>query len=582
MPLSLLFQIQFWLTDMGIKNLSRVNFLRVVVVLIGFVLAAKLFFVQVIAGEEYRRSAEHQYRQPANRVFDRGSIFFQTKDGTLVSGATLELAYTLVINPTKIVAPAKTYDRLNNLWPLDEKQFLAKSAKRDDPYEEIAVRLPEEAARSLTELKMAGVELIEERFRSYPGGVLAAPVLGFMAYQGDEYAGRYGLEKQYEAVLRRIEPLSFTSFLSSLLAGAETSFDGPGNNLTGDVITTIEPNVQRFLEDQLETVTARWQTKTAGGIILDPQTGAIVALASRPTFDPGKKQIDLDKLTNPLIERVYEMGSIMKPLTIAAGLDAGVINEQTVYNDEGRLIINGSVIGNYDGRARGRIPLQEVLNQSLNTGAVFVMQQLGHERFRDYLLAFGLDKKTGIDLPGEVRGLVSNLDSAREIEYATASFGQGIAVTPLSITVALSSLANGGSMIKPYVVRSLRYQNSLTDEVTAINKKQVIKPETARRVTDMLVKVVDEALDGGRARLARYRVAAKTGTAQIPDASGAYDLNKYLHSFFGYFPASQPRFTVFLYALEPQGVNYASQTLTPPFSNLTKFLLNYYQVPPDR
>ncbi|MBI2100568.1 MAG: penicillin-binding protein 2 [Candidatus Vogelbacteria bacterium] len=562
---------------------SRLYLLAGVFVLVGLMLVGKLFFIQIVAGAEYREAAERQYRQSLGRTFNRGSIFLSSKDGTLVSGATLTTGYILAINPPLLTEPQMVYDQLHQVLPnLDQEQFQLKSQRRNDPYEEVAARLDESAAAGIRALKLPGVEIIEENYRSYPGQELAAQVLGFMGYQGNIYAGRYGLEKQYEEILRRQGEVTFSTFLAELLSG---SIGGgrAASGVSGDLITTIEPKVQQFLESELETVMTKWQGRAAGGIILEPRTGAVLALAARPAFDPGEKQGDLSVLLNPLVERVYEMGSIVKPLTLAAGLDAGAVNEDTYYTDLGSVIISDKVISNYDGRARGRVPLQEILNQSLNTGAVFVMQQLGQERFRHYFDAFGLGQKTGIDLPGEVRGLVSNLETGSEVEYATAAFGQGLAVTPLNITMALSTLANGGQLLRPRVVERIRYTTGVSEELPPPPGRQVIKVETARRLTTMLVKVVDEALDGGRARLPHYQVAAKTGTAQIPRPDGqGYETDKFLHSFFGYFPATAPRFSVFLYTLEPTGALYASQTLTEPFSQLAKFLLNYYQVPPDR
>ncbi|MBI2097484.1 MAG: penicillin-binding protein 2 [Candidatus Vogelbacteria bacterium] len=566
------------------RNSSPLRFylLAGIFVLAGVSLAGKLFFIQIVSGADYREAAGRQYRQSLGRTFNRGSIFLTSRDGSLVSGATLSTGYILAINPSLLIDSPAVYEKLHRILPkLEEKQFWLKSQRRNDPYEEVATRLDESAAMAIRTLKLPGVQIIEENYRSYPGQALAAQVLGFMGYQGNTYAGRYGLEKQYEEVLRRSGEVTFATFLTELMSGPIQG--RVGGVASGDLITTIEPKVQQFLEDELETIMAKWKSRSAGGIILEPKTGAVLAMAARPSFDPGEKQDDLSLLVNPLVERVYEMGSIMKPLTLAAGLDAAVVTENTYYTDTGSLAIGDKIISNYDGRARGRVPLQEILNQSLNTGAVFVMQQLGRERFRQYFDAFDLGQKTGIDLPGEVRGLVSNLETGSEVEYATAAFGQGLAVTPLNITVALSALANGGQLTRPRIVNSIRYISGFSEDEPRPAGRQVIKADTARRITAMLVKVVDEVLDGGRARLEHYRVAAKTGTAQIPRSDGqGYEADKFLHSFFGYFPATAPRFSVFLYTLEPTGANYASQTLTEPFSRLAKFLLNYYQVPPDR
>lgn len=570
------------------KSSSRLQLITGLFVFIGLALAAKLFFVQIIIGENYRQQAERQHRQSlAGQTFNRGSIFFEDKNGALVSGATLQANFILTINPTQIIKPPETYSKLKMIWPtLVETEFASKAARAGDPYEEIAGQLTATATAAVRALNLPGVQIIEEQSRSYPGGQLAAQTLGFIGYDstGTAKTGRYGLEKQYNEFLSRDNELTFTTFLSKLFSTTVDPSQDSATTPRGDIVLTIEPKVQRFLEDQLSIIMEHWQTKTAGGIILDPRTGAIFALAAQPTFDPGQKQSDLSLLINPLIERVYEMGSVLKPLTLAAGLDAGVIDEQTEYFDAGRISINGKTISNYDGRARGRVPIQEIINQSLNTGAVFIMQKLGPENFQNYFFnRFNLGQKTGIDLPGELKGLTGNLSSWREVEFATASFGQGIALTPLNLTLALSTLANDGYPVKPQIIKRFRYETGLIKDVPAEKGPSAIKAETARRVTAMLVKTVDEVLDGGRARLPHYLVAAKTGTAQVPRTDGqGSESDKFLHSFFGYFPASAPRFSVFLYVLEPVGAAYASQTLTTPFSNLAKFLLSYYQVPPDR
>ncbi len=563
----------------------RLNLISGLFLLAGLLLVSRLFQVQIVSGEKYRTKAEKQYNERANRSFDRGRISFKSKDGTLISAAALETVYSLIINPSLIKNREETLLALKQILPeLDEAKFREKTASTTDPHEELLPRLEEAEAKAIKKLNLPGLNIKEDRYRVYPGKELAAHVIGLIGYQGEKLAGRYGLEREYEELLQRGESRTFNGFLSEIFSRTtlEQSSDEKSNQ-TGDLVTTIEPNVQQFLEKELEKIELKWQSRLVGGIVLDPRTGAVLAMAARPSFNPGEKRTDLSVLNNPLIEKNYEMGSIMKPLTIASGLDAGVVSEKTEYDDLGTLTIDGRVIGNYDGRARGRVPLQEVLNQSLNTGAVFVMRALGRERFRDYFTAFGLGQKTGIDLPAEAEGLINNLSTGRDLEYANISYGQGIAMTPINITVALSTLANGGYIVKPHVVDSLHYQSGLIKTIPTTRVRQVIKEETAKRITDMLVKVVDEALDHGRAKLARYRIAAKTGTAQIPKSDGTgYETDKFLHSFFGYFPASAPRFSVFLFTVEPVGVDYASQTLTEPFSNLAKFLLNYYQVPPDR
>ncbi|MFH1170906.1 MAG: penicillin-binding protein 2 [Candidatus Vogelbacteria bacterium] len=563
------------------KNL-RLHCLSAVFLIAASLLTAKLFFVQMVRGEDYRTEADREYKKPANKVFDRGTIYFTNRDGQRVSGATVQSGYSLIINPTQLKTPEAVYNALTAIVPLDYVNFLKRAKKLNDPYEELAEHLTAEQAATIRNLRLAGVQLVEENWRFYPGGILAAHLLGRMSSQGGEndYAGQYGLEKQYDQILRRDEPLGFSNFLGHFFWGLA---DSPTTDKQfGNIVTTIEPTVENFLEQELNAIDAAWHPKLIGGIVMDPKTGAILALGARPGFDPGGKQFDIKNLTNPLIQGAYEMGSIIKPLTMSAGLDAKVVTPDSTYDDRGTIDFGNQEIGNWDRQGRGVVSMQEVLNQSLNTGAIYVMQQLGVNQFEKYFQAFGLlGEKTGIDLPGEIVGQ-NNFKNHRAVEYATASFGQGISMTPLTALTALSSLANDGQLVKPFVTKEIDYENQPPIETKSVIKRQVIAAETAKAITAMLVKVGDKALSQIQESLPRYQVAAKTGTAQISNPSGGYYSDRYLHSFFGYFPASQPRFSVFLFAVEPQGAEYAFATLTKPFFNLTKFLLNYYQIAPDR
>jgi cell division protein FtsI/penicillin-binding protein 2 len=220
---------------------------------------------------------------------------------------------------------------------------------------------------------------------------------------------------------------------------------------------------------------------------------------------------------------------------------------------------------------------------SLNTGAAFVEQRLGNERFTQYFKNFGLGEATGIDLPGELSGHIDNLETSRDIEHITAAYGQGIAITPIEMVRALSVLANGGVLVTPHVVSSIQYTNGIVKELSYPPGRRVIRPETSETITRMLVSVVDNYLLGGTVKKPNYAIAAKTGTAQVADpATGKYSEDRFLHSFFGYLPAYQPRFIVFFFALEPHGVPFASGTFTNPFMKTADFLINYYEIAPDR
>jgi cell division protein FtsI (penicillin-binding protein 3)/stage V sporulation protein D (sporulation-specific penicillin-binding protein) len=321
-----------------------------------------------------------------------------------------------------------------------------------------------------------------------------------------------------------------------------------------------------------------------GAIIMDPNTGSIYAMNAVPTFDLNSRQdATIEEFRNPLVEDVYEMGSIIKPLTMAAGLDSGAITRSSSYYDAGFITLNDYTIKNFDGKGRGTVPMQEILNQSLNTGVSWIVTQMGKEKFRTYFTNYGLGEETGIDLPGEAQGLVENLQSPRDVEYATASFGQGIALTPVETIRALASLANGGKLVTPHLADRIEYDDGTIEKIAYPEPKQILKEETSEEISRMLSVVVDDALRGGNVALPNHSIGAKTGTAQMADsAGGGYYEDRYLHSFFGYFPAFEPRFIVFMYTVEPQNVRYASETLTDPFMEIARFLINYYSIPPDR
>ncbi len=569
---------------MSERPLIRVRVLALVIVIVAGLFVSRLFFLQIIQGDEFSNQADRQFYHPAGALFNRGSIFFSWKDETPFGAATVKQGYWVEIQPPLVDNAEGLYQTLASFIPLNHDDFIFKIGDKNNSYETVANHLPESTATAITNLKLPGVLVARERWRNYPGGHLASHVLGFMAYRGNDYAGRYGLERQYETVLARVQSGSFVNFFAEIFLSLKDTVTRDNDAVAGDLITTIEPKVQTMLESEIGLVREKWQSELVGGIVMDPKTGAIVAMAASPDFDPGGKPNSLEVLRNPLVSQVYEMGSIVKPLVMATALDLKVLKPTTTYSDHtGFVTINGRTIGNYDGKGRGTVSMQEVLNQSLNTGMVFVMQKIGKERFRDYMFSYSIKEPSGIDLPDEAVGLAQNLYSSREVEYATASFGQGIAWSPIAITRALASLGNGGLLVKPHVVKSIRYQTGLTTKVTPTPGVRVLQPGTSEEITRMLVNVVDKALAGGIYKMPHYSVAAKTGTAQInnPETGGYYD-DRYLHSFFGYFPAYDPKFIIFLFQVHPVGAEYASATLTEPFMNLTKFLLQYYAISPDR
>ncbi|MDD5050428.1 MAG: penicillin-binding protein 2 [Candidatus Pacebacteria bacterium] len=570
---------------MKIHSLSRIRIISIALFLFAVLIVAKLYLVQVVDGHLYTDKADRQYVKPNENLFDRGSIFFQTRSGDLVSAATLKTGYLVSLSPKLVTDPETTFEKMDSVIPLEKESFLEKAGKKADPYEEVARKVSEADATKIESLKLPGVSVYKEKWRYYPGMTMAANVLGFVGSDGKSVAGQYGLEKYYEAELNRNDTKLNVNFFAEIFSDvSKTLVDD--KQAEGDIVSTIEPSVQLFLEKQLKSLQAEWNPDTSGAIIIDPKTGEIYAMAALPTFDPNNFNLEKNPrvFTNPLVDSVYEMGSIIKPLTMAAGIDSGTVTPTTTYDDKGFLELNGSKISNFDFRGRGVVPMQEVLNQSLNTGAATVALRMGKDLFSKYMLNYGLGEETGIDLPNEAAGLVENLKSPRDIEHATAAYGQGIALTPIATVRALSSLGNGGTLPDPHVVKTLKYNVGLSKDLfTGGGEKQVLKKETSETITKMLVEVVDKALRHGTVKLKNWSVAAKTGTAQMANPAGkGYYADRYLHSFFGYFPAYNPKFLVFMYMVYPKGANYASETLTTSFFDITKFLINYYEIPPDR
>lgn len=445
----------------------RIRIVTAVIVLLGLVLIARLYQIQIVRGESYRASAERQYVHTVQDFFNRGSIFFTTRTGEQVSAATMKTGSLLAVNPTRLGDPEAAYERISAILPIDRDVFVRRVSRPGATYVEVATQLSREQSAAIESLGMPGVSLHRDRWRYYPGNALSAPTIGFIAYDGDELAGRYGLERYYDDTLRRKDERLAVNFFAEIFSDIESVlFDSPQRR-SGDVVTSIEPTVSRILEEELAKLQEKWGSKLSGGVVINPQTGAIYAIGVQPSFDLNNRAgISIEQFSNPIVESVYEMGSIIKPLTIAAGIDAGAITPSSTYYDAGFVELDGYTIRNFDGRARGTVSMQEVLSQSLNTGVAHVVEEMGTRHFAEYLGKLAIGSETGIDLPSEARGLVANLESPRKIEYATASFGQGIAMTPIATVRALSALAGGGVLRTPHIAERIRYTGGGEHEIS--------------------------------------------------------------------------------------------------------------------
>jgi stage V sporulation protein D (sporulation-specific penicillin-binding protein) len=552
-------------------------------------LITRLYFVQVVHGNEYALRAQRQYVSSSQQLYDRGAIYFTRKDGTPISAATLETGFLVAIDPEELKNPSQVFSQIHAIIPIDPVAFTTSAAKTTDPYEVLMHHVSDANGQTISALRIPGVIVERERWRIYPAESEAAQTLGFVGFNNNNVsAGQAGLEKTYNTTLDRSAEGLFGNFFAQLFANIGNTLADPRNAKEGDVITTIEPMVEQKLDQEIRAVNDQYHSTETAGIIMNPKTGAIIAMDSYPTFNPNDfRNSDPAYFGNGIVQHEYEFGSIFKALTMAAGLDAGVIDPSTTYNDTGCIHPNNTTVCNYDLRARGVIPMKQILFQSLNVGAAFIADKLGHDRMHSYFAKLGMAELTNIDLPGEVAGNIHNLSSAQDVNYDTAAFGQGVALTPIEMIRALGALANKGAVVSPHIAQSVQLETGITKPLIWGEPVQVFSPLAASEVTTMLKQVyINDAklamASNPGLQMSNVGVAVKTGTAQVVNPSdGKYYKNVFFHSFVGYFPTNDPQFIILLYTNRPQGVEYAASTLTKTFMDLNNFLVNYYNIPPD-
>lgn len=566
---------------------SRLYVVFTILGILSLLLIARLFTVQIIDGSFYRAKARNQYAS-SGISFARGNIYFTRKDGVHIAAATLKTGYLVAINPEILSNPRQTYTTLNKIVPLDKVAFFASVAKNTNPYEKIVDHISLKQGAEIIKKGIRGVMVIRQKWIYYPGGTLAAHAIGFVAYNNSNtVSGQYGLERYYNNSLVR-SGVGHGNLFMRIFSGSRSFLVDPKTSKRGDIVTSIEPVVESHLLATLDTLRKRYNAKSAGGIVMVPSTGEIVALGSVPTYNPNTFQTaSTSSFINPLVQSVYEFGSIMKPITMASALDAGVVTPDTTYNDTGCIKVNGDKICNWDLKARGIIPIGQIIVQSLNVGASWLAVQLGQQRFRDYFVKlFG--QKTGIDLPGEVNSMIGNLNSTHQVDFDTISFGQGIAITAVQMIRAIGVIANNGVMVQPHIATEKILLSGKVVPIVWNKTKRIFSPVSVSETTNMMVDLTKNELYGGKYAIPGIPVAVKTGTAQLTKPSGGYYTDRFFHSYVGFFPAQAPRFVVLLYLNYPDNVKYpyqaeySTETLTKPMFDMVHFLINYYNIPLNR
>lgn len=544
----------------------RVNLVFLIIILFGAAIIGRLAYYQIVKHDLYRALAQGQQKIFNIVKGDRGNIFFS---GGEILATNVKGEYVF-ISPIEVEEKEKTAEKLSEIFNLDKESILDR-IKRDSLFEKIKNDITDEQKELISDIK--GVYSRDILLRNYPQGDMASQVVGFL---GGEEVGQYGLEGYYDSVLQGTEAIQKKK------KGSVSSFFLEDANESGkgsDIVLTIDYNIQFMAEELLERANKNLNIESGQIIVIEPTTGKILALAHYPNFDPNNYSSveDLDIFQNGAIQKLFEPGSVMKPITMAGAINEEKLTPQTKYVDEGTVKIGKYTIENYNGRVFGEKTMTEVLEKSINTGAVFVERTLGHDLFLKYLDSFGLFDPTGIDLDGEVFSNNTRFKKGYEINFATASFGQGIEITPIQLVKAYTAIANGGKMVKPYIVDRI-IKNNETIKTEPEISSSIISTKTASQLTAMLISVIENGYSKS-ARLTGYYIAGKTGTSQVPE-KGKYSADKSWQSFIGFAPALDPRFLI-LVKLDNPETRTAEYSATPVFKELSKYIIDYWKIPPD-
>lgn len=539
------------------KTENRILILLIIFTILGLLIWGRFFYLTVIRHEYYLEKAKILSANN-NIVAPRGSIFLTDKD-TLPYAAALNKEFPLVYAiPAKIKNPEIISEKLATILGLDKDILLKKLSKTGDPYEILKKRVSEEIINDIKNQNIDGINIGNETLRYYPEGLFLSHVVGFLGFDKNGQTGQYGIEEYYNKEL------------SGLVSSA-------------DLILTIDLAIQSQSGLLLQKTIKDWRADGGSIIVMNPKNGSILAMASLPDFDPNNYSAvgNPNFFVNPATLKRYEPGSVFKPITMAVGIETGAVSPETEYYNTGTVKVGDRIISNsIPEKILGWQTMAKVLEQSLNTGAVFVQQKVPKDIFLRYLKDFGIDSKTGIDI-AEINGDLSILSDMRDINFATASFGQGVALTPIELIRALSVIANGGKLTKPHLVDKIVYRNGDDYKAKDESSKQIISPETSAKLISMMIKVVENG-SGRRAGVSGYTIAGKTGTAQVPDLKRGGYKDEYIHTFVGFAPAYDPKFIALIKLDNPKGVRFAESTVVPAFSDLAKFIFSYLQIPPDK
>ncbi len=541
---------------------KRIKIVLLVVVFVFIVIIAKVFYIEVIEYNKLNSLASSLWSRNLPIEADRGNIY--TVDGELVAGNLTTVS--LVFVPNQVKDKDLVASKISEILDVDKsviEEHLYKSSMMERVHPE-GRRLSYEIADQIEALKFDGVYLLKESKRYYPHDSMLSHVLG---YVGIDNQGLSGLELQYDDIL--------TGEYGSI----QYFSDAKGNNLERssvyvepvdglDIYLTVNYDIQASIERELDNVVSKYNPDGAWAIAMDPDTGEILGMSSRPNFDSNNYQdYDIETINRNLaIWASYEPGSTFKILTLSAAINEGVVDlESDVFYDGGSVNVDGARIKCWKSGGHGSQTFLEVVQNSCNPGFVELGNRLGKETLFDYIYAFGYGKKTGIDLNGEATGILFSLDKVGPVELATTSFGQGVSVTALQQVTAVSAAINGGTLYQPYIVK--RIVESETGQIIEEVPPNVIRENIITEDASMQVRMALESVvslgTGRNAYIDGYRVGGKTGTAQKV-SNGVYMTGNYIVSFIGFLPANDPEIVVYLAIDNPKGITQYGGTVSAP------------------
>ena len=555
---------------------GRASFLFLALFFSGGIVSFALFQKQVLEHQQYAETSIAQSVISADVPAERGRIFAKDRDGKLVNLAVSEWRYNLVVSPQLIKDKQKFATLLSGDYPSMTPTDMLAKIDNDKVFVILAQKLSIEEADKINQQNYRGVSLVPQLVRSYTeGSAIAAQVLGFIGADGQ---GKYGIEgSRNELLLGQVgsQKQKRDSFgqLIDVLSGRDSSAGK-------DLVLTLDYNLQYVVETKLRESIDRYQADSGSIIIIDPKSGAILALAGQPNFDPNNfskiPTAEQYKFLVPAVSNAYEPGSAMKPIMMAVALDVGAVTPETTHVFGPSVNVLGKVITNAEGKVYGKENMAQILENSDNVAMTWISSLVGAKVERDYYLKFGFGSKTGVDLIGESTGSLQDEKEWNDLLRSTAAFGQGVSVSLLQLATAYSVIGNGGNLVTPHLTEKV----VSGDKATVLEyqtRGQVIKAETARQVQLMLESVVLLG-HGKRAKVEGVRVGGKTGTAQIPDAQGGYDPNRTIGTFAGMFPIDDPKFVMAVRLDNPKTVRFAESSAAPTFGEIAEWMANYYQL----